>query len=69
MNLGDQITKAEISAVSCPVHGEFCELTGPFTPCRARVKKAIQVKHDQRTSQCTHCATGRGYHVHLGDQP
>jgi hypothetical protein len=42
------ITRKEIRATFCPVHGEFCEALGPFTPCRVRIKEAIRLKHQQR---------------------
>lgn len=66
---GDMLTREDIKAVKCPAHGEFCEAFRPFTPCRARIEKAILHKHERRIkanrTTCRQCLDGE-WHVHLG---
>lgn len=67
---GDMITRKEIRATMCPFHGEFCSYGSGQGFCRARVKKAIYLKHAKRMkalhNACVACENGSGYHVHFG---
>lgn len=68
MDTGDMITKAEIRATMCPIHGKYCSVGQyGFWYCRDRIAKAIRVKHRKRemANRCGQCAAGT-YHVHLG---